>query len=206
MLEDPVLLLPAVCQGFAHVCFTIMLWSSLGFDHLGTKAGSSRLSLGVPPSYQTPMLSVHRCSQGTQNVNSGRHKTDIFLRCYCPDFLHSQLQGHLSMFTIPSILPLLTHCSQWAVFHLHYSNCCGKFCDKNDNEGLPLLRKNIQEIKKSIYPFRDIMSLVCNTIYFYFQILKSPWLKKQLYPFPISPYFLLSFLVTLCQVANIFHG
>lgn len=157
VLENPICCSQQSAKGL-HKCvfFTIVLWSPLGFDLLRTKTGSSSLSLRVPLSYQTPLLSVNRYSQGTQNSNSWRRKIRISPHCYSPDFCLSQLQGHLSMFTIPTSLPLLTHCSQWAVCHLHYSNFCGQFCDEKENKGLLLLRKNIEKINKGIPPSTHI--------------------------------------------------
>lgn len=184
MLENPILLFPAVCQGFAQMWFTTVLWSPLGFDLLRTKSGSSRLTLRVPPGYQTPMLlSVHRCSRGTQNTNSGRHKIPFFLHCCSPDFLHSQLQGHLSVFVIPTSLPLLTHSSQWAVTYIILISVDNFLMRRIMRVYFSWGRISRKSIKGSPLP----------QYIFLFSKYLTLWLKKQLYPVPRCPCFLYNF-------------
>lgn len=67
----------------------------------------------------TDVLKAHK------TANSQRHKTHVFILCYSPDFLCSQLQGHFSVFTLftqqsSTLNPLLSMSC-----HLHYSNFCG---------------------------------------------------------------------------------
>lgn len=73
--------------------------------------------LGLPNTYviYTQMFSRHTEWQTAEGI---KYKIHIFIHCYSPDFLRSQLQGHLNVLTVPTSLPLLTHCSKWAVTYI----------------------------------------------------------------------------------------
>lgn len=95
--------------------FTAMLRSSLCFDLLHTKAGSSSMSDGAPPSLPNTyaMYTQMFYLSNTQRIINNRYDICVFLHYYCPGFTYSQLQGHLNVFTVLlAILLLLTHLPQ----------------------------------------------------------------------------------------------
>lgn len=102
----------------------LSLCCDLHFDLLRTRAGSWSLTLRAPPSYQTMMLSIHRCSRGTQNTNGGRHKILFF---------STLLLSGLFAFPAARSLECVYNPHQSSTFnpllpmscHLQYSNFCG---------------------------------------------------------------------------------
>lgn len=91
--------------------FTTMLWFSLCFLISAPRPWAQAHLIGHLQVYQTPVLSMHGCATcQTQSTKSSRHNLYIFLHCFSSDFIHSQLGGHLSVFTILlATLPFWSH-------------------------------------------------------------------------------------------------